>query len=609
MSALPHDGNHKPVILRPYQEQMEQAWLAAQDRGVQRGLIVSATGTGKTTLIWQILSRACTSLAFTGLTVAHRHELLHQIYNRGLQQAPWISSGIESGDQECPKGSRVAIASVQSIGRDGSSRLAWLAPGLVIVDEAHHAAARTYQNVLRRFGCYDDLGTLCLGVTATPHRLDNLALHGSNKAIFQELIFDYNILKAIKDGFLVDLRGYRAAVDIDLSRVKKKDGDYVASSLEKVVNVEPVTELAFKSWSEVASNRQTIIFCAGVDHAKDVAEIFRQHGVKAEAVWGDMSPQARAEAIRKFHSGELQVLTNMEILTEGFDAQACSCIILLRPTQSWSLFTQMVGRGLRVLPGIIEGIGEPVFRRVAIADSKKPDCIVIDIVSNTCAHSVAAKPESEDIPSLQALVGLPSALDMEGKTLGEAVEAFEDLPAMLKAAAFRRPTSFSGLTAQLTQIEMLAELELPEEAQEAGARLCWLKTGDLTYLLDIGTGVDGNIAREAILQGDVFGSWVLHLHSRGASGEVIRDMRIPIKDAITTQDVFPMAEHYINQTFPGVMRMAATDAKWRAGAPTDDQRAALRAFGVSEDLILALNKGRASQLLTALENDQRKGGQ
>lgn len=609
MSALPFQPDAKPVILRPYQEQMTQAIHAAWDRGIQRALVVSATGTGKTTVMWEILSQACRNdLAYTALCIAHRRELLHQIKGRGREQAPWISSGIESGEESCPKGARVAVASVQSIGRPGSSRLDWLGPRLVIADEAHHAAASTWQNVFRRFGCYEEQGTLLLGVTATPHRLDNKALHSAKGAIFEELVFDYNIIRAIKDGFLVDLRGYRACADLDLSKVKKKDGDYVASSLEKVVNVEPVTELAFKSWSEVASNRQTIIFCAGVDHAKDVAEIFCRHGVKAEAVWGDMSPQARAEAIRKFHSGEIQVLTNMEILTEGFDAVACACIILLRPTQSWSLFTQMVGRGLRVLPGIIEGIGEPAFRRVAIADSQKPDCIVIDIVSNTSAHSVGVQAKSEDIPSLQALVGLPSALDMEGATLAEAVEQFDNLPAVLKAAAFRRQTSFSGLTAQLTQIEMLAELDLPEECKAAGTSLFWLKTGELSYLLDIGNSVGGTVQRKALLQGDFIGNWVLHLQSFD-SGRTLRDEQIPIKESIDLADVFRMAEHIIGQRYPGVGRMAATNAKWREGAPTDDQKAALRAAGVSEDLIQDLDKGTASQMLTFLEELKRKGEQ
>jgi hypothetical protein len=224
--------------------------------------------------------------------------------------------------------------------------------------------------------------------------------------------------------------------------------------------------------------------------------------------------------------GEVQVLTNMDILTEGFDAQACSCVIMLRPTQSWSLFTQMVGRGLRVLPGLIDGIGTPAERREAVRGSAKADCIVIDIVSNTSLHNVADRPKDGETPSLQGLVGLPSALDLEGLTLAEAVEEFEQLPELVKAAAFRRKTSFSGLSATLTQVEMLSELSIPEEAEDAGARLYWLKVADLEYMLDIGTGVGSMIRRVARLVGDIVGHWTLHIQSWDGD-RLLRDEDVP----------------------------------------------------------------------------------
>lgn len=598
----------RPVILRPYQEQMAQAWFAFLDRGLQRGLIVSATGTGKTTLIWKILEEhARADSGFAALTVAHRRELLEQIYQRGLHQVPWLKAGIECGDQTCPRDARVAVASVQSIGQPGSTRLNWLGPGLVVCDEGHHGAAKTYQNTFRRFGCYDESGTPLLGVTATPHRLDQLALYGSERAIFQEIVFQYDIVRAIKDGFLVDLKGFRAAADFDLKRVKKQGGDYVASSLEKVVNVEPVTELAYKSWSEVAADRQTIVYCAGVDHAKDVANLFCEHGVKAEAVWGDMPKPLREAVIQRFRKGETQVLTNMDILTEGFDSHACSCVLLLRPTQSWSLFTQMVGRGLRVLPHVIEGIGDPVLRRSAISQSEKPDCYVIDIVSNTDVHSVNAKPDDGNQPSLQGLVGLPSTLDLEGRSLAKAVEDFEMLPEVLKAAAFRRPTSFSGLSAHLTQVEMLRELDIPEEAKEADAKLYWLKVGDMHYVLDCGTslGAGNPITRKAVLVGDYVGNWTLSLESWMDNGMQLRNEQHRLSEAINISEVFKMAEDRIRRHFPGVSRTAAANAVWRKGEPTLEQVIALRSYGIAEDVISEMTKGEASAMLTALREQRR----
>lgn len=944
-----------PVILRPYQEQMQQAWFAARDRGIQRGLIVAATGTGKTTVFWSILDLYNRySRAFSGMILAHRQELLSQAMHRGRSQCPMISVGIESGDSKASIGTQVVCASVQSVGIEGSTRLDWLGPQIVVCDEGHHACfvagtlvdgipiervrvgdyvwsrgahveqrrvtavmkhvpsllvrlsfsngasfvcthnhpiysvdkhdyipairlregenvyarlqevhqanalcymwddlhakepklaksplllrgmqecckgskkdtqspsvprvwergsflgspelrvnakgtcillnrvqgevlvaselnksrrnepnsciysndspqpneeeecsrcciqevgrespcgergewafdrsarsldvclegssqcssgvcredtqckgsvygastcclqdrysatgendcnrggrenslrlksegsgrledeglrvawlecievlepgsdgtfggvcpegfvynfsvdsnenyfaegilvhncAKTYQNTFRRFGCYQEGGTDLLGVTATPHRLDQLALYGSEKAIFQEIVFTYDIVRAIKDGFLVDLRGFRAAADIDLSKVKDFQGDYALGQLEKAMNTAPITELAFKSWSEVASDRQTIIFCSGVDHAKDVAKVFGEHGIKAEAIYGDMNPSLRQAAIARFQKGETQILTNMDILTEGFDAQHCACVILLRPTKSWSLFVQMVGRGLRTLPGIIEGIGEPMLRRAAISQSKKPDCLVIDIVSNTGAHSLTGKPESKDIPSLAGIVGLPSALDMEGLTVAQAVEQFESLPDMLKAAAWRgRNTSFSGLTATLTQVEMLSELAVPEEVEEAGARLHWLKTGDLEYLLDIGNEIGSPINRKATLTGDIIGNWTLRMmafdHER-----TFRDECRQI-ESVDTRELFRIAEQMIKSCFPGVSRSADAKAPWRSGKPTASQILDLKAFGITDDAINELNKGQASAMLNMLERRQQGG--
>ncbi len=594
-----------PNILRPYQETAIQAWFAFLDRGGQRGLIVSATGTGKNTILTEIVAGHCRAdLSVSALVMAHQRELLHQTQATFTRQAPWLSTGMEVADSKCPRGARVALASVQSIGSPSSTRLDWLSPGVLVVDEGHHGAAKSYQNAFRRFGCYEDDGTPLLGVTATPHRLDQLALYGSERAIFQELVFSYDIVQAIRDGFLVDLCGYRAVADFDLSKVKIQHGDYNQGQLERAVNTEPVNELAFKSWSEVAADRPTIVFCAGVDHAKGLAKLFCDHGVKAEAVWGDMPASLRDATLRRFNTGETHVLTNMALLTEGFDAVRCSCVVQLRPTQSWTLFTQMVGRGLRVIPSVIAGIGVADDRREAVARSAKADCIVIDIVANTQTHNVAAKPDDGTTPSLQGLVGLPSALDLEGLTLAQAVDEFDKLPDFVKAGAFRRQTSFSGLSAQLTQVEMLCELEVPQVAQEAGVRLCWLKTGDLEYTVDLGSSVGPSaVRRVARLVGDFVGNWSLH-YAAFDGHRPLRDEVIDLRES-DVRSAFQSAEASIRRSFPGCMRLGDREAPWRSQPPTDDQARALRDSGVDPVVIEEMTRGVASQMLTALS--QRVG--
>lgn len=598
LGALLALAEAKPVILRPYQQQMVQAWQAAKDRGVQRGLIVAATGTGKTTVFGAITGAQCEEdPEFSALILAHREELLRQAAFRFQGMYPSVGIGIESGSSSCAAGARVVCGSVLKLGMPGSESLSWLRPNEVVCDEGHHGAARSYQSVFRRFGCYQTRGTSLLGVTATPHRLDQLALYGSDEAIFQEVVFTFDIVAAIREGFLVAPRGYRAAADIDLSKVRKSGGDYNQGDLEKTVNVDAVNELAFASWEQVASDRQTIAFCSGVDHAKRMAQIYTEQGIKAEAVYGDMPMPLRDAAIARFRRGDTQVLTNCDILTEGFDAQECACVVLLRPTTSWSLFTQMVGRGLRTLPGVIEGLGEPVQRRDAIKDSAKPDCVIIDIVANTSLHSINEKPESEDIPSLQALVGLPSTLDLQGRSIADAIAAFERLPGLVKSAAFCRPTTFEGLTSVLTQVEMVAELKLPDEAIQAGSQLFWLKIGDLTYIIDAGSDGHG-IRRQATLHGDILGHWALRLESWEGPRQ-IRNETKPMPDNLNI--AFKAAERAIQGSFFGVAKMAHVDAAWRQGKPSDLQVKLLQEAGIHREVIETMDKGKASATLSMLK--------
>jgi superfamily II DNA or RNA helicase len=568
--------------------------LAGPDR---RFVLGDFTVTHNTCIMNAIIrDEAKDDLGFSALAIAHRKELLEQIRGTAEWINPNLPCSIHSGEIKAERGSQIVAASVQSVGQPYSEALSWLGPNLVICDESHHAAADSYQRVFTRFGCYDDVGASLLGVTATPHRLDNKALVGdASKAIFEEIVFRYDIVAAIKDGFLVDLKGYRAAVDIDLTKVKTRAGDYIQSQLEDVMNVDPVNHLAYESWCNAAGGRQTIIFCSGVDHAKAVAEVFNEKGVKAAAVYGDMPMHERISAINAFRDGQIKVLTNMDILTEGFDARECGCVILLRPTKSWSLFTQMVGRGLRTLPGVIDGIEfEPSEqRRSAIQGSRKPDCVVIDIVGLTGAHQVNERKNGDGEPSLNALVGLPEGLDLEGKTVVEALEAFEELPEIVKAAAARkRKLNFSELTAVLSQVEMLSEIESPEEACDSD--LYWLKTGDLSYRLDCGSdrpeeGEAYGVARSATLQGDILGNWQLLLKSKH------RNETHDMPDDL--QQAFMVADGIIRKTFYGVANLASKKAAWRLGEPTPPQRQFLQAKGIDPAVVAQLTKGSASAMI------------
>lgn len=591
--------NAPKVKLRRYQTEGLAAIRAARDRGIQRGLVVYPTGTGKTTIFSELTRGEIKSdPGATVVILAHRAELLDQAAARVRLQCPGVGVSIQSGESKAKRGDSVVVASVQSVGRPGSNLLDWLCPSLVIVDEAHHAAADTYQNFFRRMGCYDEGGPFLLGVTATDHRMDNLALHGSDKAIFQEVLYRYPLIQAIREGYLTDVKGMRVGVNLNLEGVKTTGGDFNAKQLEERVNTEPINEAAFKAWSEAAADRRTIIFCTGVSHAKNMAEVFTDNGIKASYVHGEMSPAVREKTIEDFRAGRLQVLANCEILTEGFDAPEIGCVLLLRPTQSWSLFCQMVGRGLRPLPGCADGVDDDMLRAARIAGSAKPDCIVIDVVDNTGAHTLTGAPDSKDIPSLQRMAGMPSTLDMEGNSLLAAADIWEQYDDETKAGAFRRRTSFSGLSTVLTQVDLLAELDVPEEAKRE-SRLQWMKVGDLEYSVNCGPG-GGATRRDAHMVGDMLGGWKLILHKSFGGGETsppeVHELPTDLKEA------FHEADRILRGRFPGSEGFAAADARWREGAVTDQQRLLLEKLGLEPDIIARIpTRGAASLMITRLQ--------
>jgi len=526
-------------------------------------LLGDCTVTHNTTIFSELVKRR----AERSLILAHRTELLDQAAARLRSMGAARFVGVEGGSQRADDGSDVVVAGVQSIGRERTDRLSWFDPRLVIVDEAHHACADSYMTVLRRYGCFGD-GARCLGVTATPHRLDNKPLHGTERSIFEAVLFQYTLREAIEASWLCDLRGYRVQGGADLEGVKSSMGDFNAGQLASRVDNPERNVAAFKHWAEVARDRRTVVFCCTVDHALHVAELFQDRGVRAECVHGGMDPEERAGIMGRFRSGETQVLTNVEIVTEGVDVPEIGCVLLLRPTQSWALYTQMVGRGLRPLPD-------------------KPDCIVIDVVDASAGKSLASCP---------GLLGLPPDLDLEGNSLSAAAKRVDQFSDGRKAALFRRPTTFSGLFDELTEVDLLAELAIPEEAAKC-SRFGWLKLADDQYRLSCG-GDEQEGRRAAVLAVDPLGAWSLRLVSDK------RDEAHGLGDDL--RNAFRLADALIRQAYPGVSAVADRSAPWRSSPPSEKQLGVLKRFRVQPDVLAALDKGQASQLITKLMAEARR---
>ncbi len=559
-------------------------------------MVVMATGCGKTTVFASLVDEFERSYGSPSLVVAHRQELLEQAANRIAATSPRLQVNIEGGEFAAGFESQVVVASVQSIGRPESKRLDWFHPGLLIMDEAHHAPADTWQNVLRRFGAYDG-SCFTLAVTATDHRMDNKPLHGHESAIFEDVVFRFGLREAVREGWLVDLRGYRVATGTDLSGVRTSMGDYNQTQLARAVNTEARNQAALHHWTEVAADRRTLVFCVDIQHAKDVAALFCSEGIKAEHVDGTMRRDVRQGIMNRFRKGTTQVLVNVDVATEGVDVPEVDCILMLRPTQSWALYAQMAGRGVRSLPGLVDQVGLPSERREAIRQSAKSDCIVIDVVDVSKELSLTAPPEPDEeqkpqkpVPaSVAGLVGLPPDFDLQGNSLFQAAERVEELEPAKKNVLFRRQTNWEDLSTVLTEVDLIQELSIPEEVVGA-SRLAWMKVGDGKYFLPCANSMFEQ-DRSATISIDELGRLKLELKSSR-----LAPMQVPLGEDL--HRAFDEADGLIRLTWPDSGNIVKADARWRQKAPTDRQLAILRELGTTEaELAQIQTMGQARTLI------------
>lgn len=310
------------------------------------------------------------------LFIAHREELIIQAYEEINKFWP-MQAGIVKGPVfEIDK--KIVVASVQTL----VNRLDKIDPNtfqLVIVDECHHYVSPSYLKTVRHFQ-----PKLMTAWTATPKRLDGISL--SN--IVQDIVFKYSIEDGIKDEFLAPVEAYQVRTPTDISRVKRTAGDFNQKELATKVDNELRNTLIVFKYKEYTPGRQAIAYCVDIDHAYNLRNQFRKEGISCETVVSDESRcPNRSEIVNAFQNGEIDVLTNVNILTEGFDYSDVGCVIMARPTQSETLYVQSIGRGTRL-------------KSRAFQEKFRTDkCIVLDFVDNTGSLSLVNAWELEkDMP-------------------------------------------------------------------------------------------------------------------------------------------------------------------------------------------------------------------
>lgn len=364
---------------RPYQVECKKAIREAYLKGVTEQLIAQATGTGK-----RMQSVNLAKHFSRTLFIAHREELIMQAYDE--INAIWpMQVGIIKGPV-FEIGKKIVVASVQTL-HNRLDKIPADTFDLVIIDEAHHYVSPTYLKCVRHF-----TPKLRTCWTATPKRLDGISLTN----IAQEIVYQYSIEDGIRDGWLAELEAYQIRTQSDLSKVKKVAGDFNQKQLSDVIDSELRNQLIVAKYKEYAKRTQAIAFCVDIKHAYNLARAFTDNEISCATVVSDETRcPNRSEIVDEFKRGNINVLTNVNILTEGFDYPDVGSVLMTRPTQSETLYIQSIGRGTRL----------------KTADFAQKNghakCIVLDFVDNSGNHSLVNSWELEKEKEIEDRMFVP----------------------------------------------------------------------------------------------------------------------------------------------------------------------------------------------------------
>lgn len=377
------------ITPRDYQDRAVEKFISAYDRGINRQLFVSATGTGKTYTACFLRDRF--QPRKQTIFMVDEIQLAFQARDSFINADPSLQIGIEMNKYSHSSNDDVIITSVPTIGRAGSKRINKINPekiGLVMVDEAHKSVSESWIRTLNYLQVGPDNfdeEKLLLGLTATPNRPDGKPLN----TLYDDITENYDIRWALRNGWLTDFEFFRVQTDTDISHVKKRNGEYNQKELADAVNNDDRNAQIYKAYCEYSYGKPAICFTASVDHAKFLTDLFNHNDIPSACIHSKTPKDKRVEYISKFKSGEIWVLFNYGTLTTGFDAPDTDTIILGRPIGSELLYQQIIGRGLRPsTDSFVNDMDTAEERKMAMRFSKKPACKIIDFHDVTKDRSI-----------------------------------------------------------------------------------------------------------------------------------------------------------------------------------------------------------------------------
>lgn len=388
------------IELRDYQQEAIENLKKMREDGKTIALLYHATGVGKT------ITAATDAKAVGGRTLflVNALKLASQAKDTFARVWPEATLGEYTGGQK-DVSQTVIFATVQSISKD-LEKFSPTAFDYLIVDECHHAAANTYQKIFTYFH-----PKFILGLTATPERSDGEDM----LELFQNVAHKMDLKTAVERGVLVPIRCIRVKTNIDLTDVRINGIKYNSQDLESKLFIPERNQLIVDTYLKYVNGKKTVIFCASVDHAAEIAKLLRENGVKAEAVSGRDRVEIREKILKDYETGSTDVLCACDLLNEGWDSPHTTVLFMARPTMSKTIYMQQLGRGTRRCPG-------------------KDDLLVIDFVDNANMFNMPYSLHRVlDIAKYQpmAYVLAPEnkrKLDQDMLFKGEKPEAWLDVP-------------------------------------------------------------------------------------------------------------------------------------------------------------------------------------
>jgi len=343
----------KPLALRPYQQSLVNSINEAFTRA-QKVMLQLPTGGGKTVIFCEIVKQYLDK-GKKSIIVVHRKELLDQA-SKALSRLGIEHSLIAPGERTNPAHS-VIVASVQSLNR----KTLGFEPDILIIDEGHHAAGNN--NWTKAIKKWPKAKTL--GVTATPCRLDGQPLG----KLFQILVPGPPTAELISQSYLAPVRVFSPQASVTAEGVGTRIGEYIQTQLVERFDTPQVATEAIDNFKRICPNAKAIVFCCSVLHAEHTAQAFQEAGFSSACLHGKLSKTDRESLLQQFANGTIQVITSRDLISEGTDIPDAQAAILLRPTQSESLYLQQVGRVLRTSPD-------------------KRFAVIIDLAGNTWRHGL-----------------------------------------------------------------------------------------------------------------------------------------------------------------------------------------------------------------------------